>query len=89
MQFWIVSFCDVLQISFLLQTLENVSKWVHNMNEVSEELNEKIRFLTGFSVALRDKIHTDILLQPGDDGPPVLAHRALLVTYLLLSLFIY
>ncbi|KAM1020326.1 hypothetical protein ACFX13_042312 [Malus domestica] len=59
-------------------TLENVSKWVHNMNEVSEELNEKIRLLSGFSVALRDKIHTDILLQPGDDGPPVPAHRALL-----------
>ncbi|CAN6565324.1 unnamed protein product [Malus baccata var. baccata] len=53
-------------------------KWVHNMNEVSEELNEKIRLLSGFSVALRDKIHTDILLQPGDDGPPVPAHRALL-----------
>ncbi|KAB2596365.1 BTB/POZ domain-containing protein [Pyrus ussuriensis x Pyrus communis] len=49
----------------LCKTLENVSKWVHNMNEV------------GFSVALRDKIHTDILLQP-DDGPPVPAHRALL-----------
>ncbi|CAN6705328.1 unnamed protein product [Malus baccata var. baccata] len=59
-------------------TLENVSKWVHNMNEVSEELNEKIRLLSGFSVALRDKIHTDILLQPGDDDPPVPAHRALL-----------
>lgn len=83
-----MSFCDVLLISFLLQTLENVLKWVHNMNEVSEELNEEIRLLSGFYVALRDKIHTDILLQLGDDGPPVPAHRALLVTDLLLSLCI-
>ncbi|KAM1054170.1 hypothetical protein FF1_001590 [Malus domestica] len=59
-------------------TLENVSKWVRDMKAESEELGEKIRFLSGFSVAFRDQIHTDILLQPGESGPPIPAHKALL-----------
>lgn len=70
----------MLLIYFLLQTLENVSKWVRDMKAESEELSEKIRFLSGFSVAFRDQIHTDILLQPGESGPPIPAHKALLVT---------
>ncbi|KAH0994327.1 hypothetical protein GBA52_018191 [Prunus armeniaca] len=59
-------------------TLENVSKWVHDRKDASEELNEKIKFLSGFVVAFRDQIHTDIQLHPGDNGPPIPAHRALL-----------
>ncbi|XP_048446794.1 BTB/POZ domain-containing protein At3g56230-like isoform X2 [Pyrus x bretschneideri] len=62
----------------LCKTLENVSKWVRDMKAESEELSEKIRFLSGFSVAFRDQIHTDILLQPGESGPPIPAHKALL-----------
>ncbi|KAI5346668.1 PREDICTED: BTB/POZ [Prunus dulcis] len=62
----------------LCKTLENVSKWVHDRKDASEELNEKIKFLSGFVVAFRDQIHTDIQLHPGDNGPPIPAHRALL-----------
>ncbi|PQQ06390.1 BTB/POZ domain-containing protein [Prunus yedoensis var. nudiflora] len=62
----------------LCKTLENVSKWVHDRKDASEELNEKIKFLSGFVVAFRDQIHTDIQLHSGDNGPPIPAHRALL-----------
>lgn len=59
---------------------------MHDRKDASEELNEKIKFLSGFVVAFRDQIHTDMQLHPGDNGPPIPAHRALLVT---LSLSLY
>lgn len=55
-------------------------KWVKEMKEMEEELNEKITYLSGFAAALRDQIHTDIQVLPGNNEPPIPAHRALLVT---------
>lgn len=50
------------------------------MKEMEEELNEKITYLSGFAAALKDQIHTDIQVLPGNNEPPIPAHRALLVT---------
>ncbi|MCD7469001.1 hypothetical protein HAX54_007612 [Datura stramonium] len=58
----------------------NALKWVKEMKEMEEELNEKLNYLSGFVIALRDQIHTDILIKPGNDiyAPSIPAHRALL-----------
>ncbi|XP_057523295.1 BTB/POZ domain-containing protein At3g56230-like [Amaranthus tricolor] len=56
----------------------NVLKWVKEMKDIEEELNDKLKFLGEFEAAFRDEIHTDILVKPGNNGPPIPAHRALL-----------
>ncbi|KAH6805509.1 hypothetical protein C2S53_015705 [Perilla frutescens var. hirtella] len=56
----------------------NALKWVKEMKEMEEELNEKINYLSGFAAALRDQIHTDIQVHPGNNEPSIPAHRALL-----------
>lgn len=61
-------------------------KWVKEMKEMEEELKEKLNYLSGFVVALRDHIHTDILIKPGNDAPSIPAHRALLVIIFGISL---
>lgn len=63
-----------------LQTLANASKWVTELKEREEELEQKIDFLGEFVAAFRHRIHTDIQLKAGSAAsPPVSAHRALLV----------
>ncbi|KAG1338113.1 BTB/POZ domain-containing protein [Cocos nucifera] len=54
-------------------------KWVKKMKEREEVVNEKMSFLDGLVLALRDGIHTDILVKPGT-GAPIAAHRALLAS---------
>ncbi|KAK4433401.1 BTB/POZ domain-containing protein [Sesamum alatum] len=56
----------------------NALKWVKEMKEMEEELNEKIIYLSGFAAAFRDHIHTDIQVKPGNSEPSIPAHRALL-----------
>ncbi|XP_060180833.1 BTB/POZ domain-containing protein At3g56230 [Lycium barbarum] len=56
----------------------NALKWVKEMKEMEEELNEKLNYLSGFVVAFKDHIHTDILIKPGNDAPSIPAHRAIL-----------
>ncbi|KAJ9160440.1 hypothetical protein P3X46_025841 [Hevea brasiliensis] len=60
------------------QPLANLPKWMNNMKETEDELNEKINFLSGFVSLFRDRILTDIQLKPGNGGPSISAHRALL-----------
>ncbi|XAR66004.1 hypothetical protein NMG60_11012039 [Bertholletia excelsa] len=55
----------------------NALKWVKEMKDVEEEMNEKMTFLSGFVNSFREQIHTDIQIKPGD-GPHIPAHRALL-----------
>ncbi|PPS05976.1 hypothetical protein GOBAR_AA14677 [Gossypium barbadense] len=64
--------------SYIKKPLGNLSKWMTSMKEIEEDLNKKISFLSGLIVAFRDQIHTDIQLKPGNDGPSIPAHRALL-----------
>ncbi|XP_059625319.1 BTB/POZ domain-containing protein At3g56230-like [Cornus florida] len=56
----------------------NALKCLKEMKELEEELNDKLTFLGGFVAAFRDQIHTDIQVKPGNNGPPIPAHRALL-----------
>ncbi|WOL16617.1 BTB/POZ domain-containing protein [Canna indica] len=51
-------------------------KRMKEMEEKEKEMKEKMSFLDGLA-ALREGIHTDILVKPGS-GPPIPAHRALL-----------
>lgn len=46
---------------------------------MEDMLNEKISYLGGFAAAFKDQIHTDVQIKPGDNGPSVPAHKALLV----------
>lgn len=39
-------------------------------------------FLGDFVTAFEKGIHTDVIVKPGDDGPGIPAHKAILVTYL-------
>ncbi|KAL3837801.1 hypothetical protein ACJIZ3_022392 [Penstemon smallii] len=57
----------------------NALKWVKEMKEMEEEFSEKISYLGGFVAAFRDQIHTDIQVKPGNNGPSIPAHKALLV----------
>ncbi|XP_077222665.1 BTB/POZ domain-containing protein At3g56230-like [Tasmannia lanceolata] len=54
-------------------------KWMKEMQEMQKEENERMGFLEGFSAALRDELHSDVQIKPGD-GPSIPAHRALLAT---------
>ncbi|KAL7107502.1 hypothetical protein ACP275_06G058500 [Erythranthe tilingii] len=56
----------------------NALKWVKEMKEVEEDLNERINYLSGFADVFADQIHTDIQVQPGNNQPSIPAHRALL-----------
>ncbi|XP_051138313.1 BTB/POZ domain-containing protein At3g56230-like [Andrographis paniculata] len=59
----------------------NALKWVKEMKELEEELQEKIGYLSSFGEAFRHQMHADIHVKPGlDSGPPLPAHRALLAT---------
>ncbi|GLT38476.1 hypothetical protein SLA2020_127240 [Shorea laevis] len=58
--------------------LANVTKWMSNMKETEDDLKKQINFLSGLIVAFREQIHTDIQLKPGNNGPCIPAHRALL-----------
>ena len=58
----------------------NALKWVQEMKEIEEELNEKLSFLEGFAAAFGDQIHTHIEVKPGHNGPSLFAHITLLAT---------
>ncbi|ESQ44460.1 hypothetical protein EUTSA_v10006174mg [Eutrema salsugineum] len=62
------------------QPLEKVIKWMKNMKETEEEQNKRIVFLSSFVSGFKEQLHADILLKPGDEGPPIPAHRALLAS---------
>uniref|UniRef100_A0A1J3FYM3 BTB/POZ domain-containing protein n=1 Tax=Noccaea caerulescens TaxID=107243 RepID=A0A1J3FYM3_NOCCA len=47
------------------------------MNKVTAEA-EKAAFLGGLVVTLKEKMHTDVLVKPGDEGPPIPTHKAVL-----------
>ncbi|XP_010256960.1 PREDICTED: BTB/POZ domain-containing protein At3g56230 [Nelumbo nucifera] len=59
--------------------IANALKWMKEMKEIEEGLNEKLAFLSELVVAFRDGVHTDIQVKPGN-GPAIPAHRALLAS---------
>ena len=75
-----------LQFFGLLQGFANALKLVKEMKDMEAELNEKLAFLGSFVTSFRHQIHTDIQIKPGNNGPSIPAHRALLVSGITLSL---
>lgn len=75
-----MSFNYIFVRKFQPQPLEKVIKWMKNIKETEEEQKKRIVFLSSFVSGFKEQLHADILLKPGDDGPPIPAHRALLVT---------
>lgn len=63
-----------------VQGISHAFEKMKEMEEREKDMKEKLRFLDGL-IALRERIHTDILVKPGS-GPPIPAHRALLVSSL-------
>lgn len=62
-----------------LKDLLDVFRWMEERRQVEENLKENISFMRGLLIAFNEGIHTDILLMP-NSGPPVPAHKALLVS---------
>lgn len=64
-----------------MQTLLDVSRWVCDMKDMENVQKEEVSFLKGgFFTALKDQMHTDMEIKPGNNGPSIPAHRALLVS---------
>ncbi|XP_043703915.1 BTB/POZ domain-containing protein At3g56230 [Telopea speciosissima] len=59
----------------------NALKWVKEIKEREEGLNEKLSFLGGLVGVFKDGTHADIKVKPGN-GSSILAHRALLAARL-------
>ena len=50
------------------------------MRDRREETNQRAAFLEqGFALAWKEGVHTDIVVKPGT-GPPIPAHKAILVS---------
>ncbi|KAE8709219.1 BTB/POZ domain-containing protein [Hibiscus syriacus] len=47
------------------------------LTDTEDDLKKRISFLSGFMVAFKEQIHTDIKLEP-NDGPSISAHKSLL-----------
>lgn len=58
--------------------LANALKWVKEMKDREDGLNQRLSFLVEFATTFKDNIHTDIQVKPGNNEPSVRAHRALL-----------
>ncbi|KAK9699965.1 hypothetical protein RND81_08G207500 [Saponaria officinalis] len=76
----IIAKCNghIVTLSNTSKGFVNVIKWMKEMKEKEKELNEKLKFVGDFEVAFKNQMHTDILVNPGYNGPPIPAHRALL-----------
>ena len=49
------------------------------LKEKQEGMSERLGFVDGLVPAFKEGVHTDILVKPGN-GPPIPAHRAVLVS---------
>ncbi|KAL1217091.1 Signal peptide peptidase-like 4 [Cardamine amara subsp. amara] len=48
------------------------------LNEVMAEAAEKAAFLGSLVVTFKEQMHTDVLVKPADEGPPIPTHKAVL-----------
>jgi len=65
---------------FSLQTLEDCIRWCSEQMEQFNQQKQDLVFLRGFVAAFKEQIHTDILVTPGRHGPPIPAHKSVLVS---------
>ncbi|XP_064966360.1 BTB/POZ domain-containing protein At1g01640-like [Musa acuminata AAA Group] len=74
-----ITICSAVSHGSKSSATKGISHAFEKMKEMEErekDMKEKLRFLDGL-IALRERIHTDILVKPGS-GPPIPAHKALL-----------
>ncbi|KAJ4971594.1 hypothetical protein NE237_004693 [Protea cynaroides] len=80
------NFSDLTQ-SNSYKGIANALKWVEEMKESEEGLNEKLKFLSGLLAVFQDGTHADIQVKP-DNGSSILAHRAIRISFLAVALSI-
>ncbi|XP_057431170.1 BTB/POZ domain-containing protein At3g56230 [Lotus japonicus] len=56
---------------------DNARRWFDHINLCNQQ-KEELAFLRGFVAAFKEQIHTDILVNPGNNGPPIPAHKSVL-----------
>lgn len=71
------------EIIFPLQTLEfdDCIRWCSEQIEHFNQQKEELAFHRGFVAAFKEQIHTDILIIPANHGPPIPAHKCVLVSF--------
>jgi len=63
-----------------MQGMRDAWEQVKEMRDRAEETNQRAAFLEhGLALAWKEGIHTDIVVKPGP-GPPIPAHKAILVS---------
>ncbi|KAJ1417743.1 SKP1/BTB/POZ domain superfamily [Sesbania bispinosa] len=60
------------------KTLDDCIRWCSEQIEQFNQQKEDLAFLRGFVAAFKAQIHTDILVNPGNLGPPIPAHKSVL-----------
>ncbi len=63
----------------MTEKINFLNEKINFLNENINCLNEKINFLNESLLAFKQRVHTDIQLKPGCEGPCKPAHRDLLV----------
>ncbi|KAG4989860.1 hypothetical protein AAZX31_11G238900 [Glycine max] len=58
--------------------LDDCIRWCSEQTEQFNQQKEDMVFLRGFVAAFKAQIHTDILVSPGRNGPPIPAHKSVL-----------
>jgi speckle-type POZ protein len=72
-----------------MQGMRHAWELVQKEMRSREETNQRAAFLQqGFALAWKEGMHTDIVVKPGT-GPPIPAHKAILVSGLNLGLSIF
>lgn len=69
-----------IEIIYPLQILDDCIRWCSEQMEQFNQQKEDLVFLRGFVSAFKAQIHTDILVSPGRHGPPIPAHKSVLVS---------
>jgi len=67
-------------IIFHLQTLDDCIRWCSEQIDQFNQQKQDLAYLRGFVAAFKEQIHTDILISPGNHGPPIPAHKSVLVS---------
>ncbi|XP_027336426.1 BTB/POZ domain-containing protein At3g56230 isoform X1 [Abrus precatorius] len=60
------------------KTLDDCIRWCTEQIDQFNQQKEDLAFLRGFITAFKTQIHTDILITPGRQGPPIPAHKSVL-----------
>ncbi|XP_019416862.1 PREDICTED: BTB/POZ domain-containing protein At3g56230 isoform X2 [Lupinus angustifolius] len=62
------------------KTIDDCIRWCSEFIDMFNQQKEDLAFMRGFVIAFKEQIHTDILVNPGTNGPPIPAHKFVLAT---------